>query len=212
MTNIMALSLLAFAVSIDSFSVGFTYGLKQMRIPLASIIVIACMSAATMLLSMYIGGLLSKVLSAGTAEKIGGSLLIMLGIWVLYQNFRPQEKGIPEEAEEKVIATIEMKYFGIAINILKKPMDADLDRSGTIVGIEAVVLGIALSLDAFAAGLGAAMLGFSPLLLAGSIGVMSALFIKMGMGFGTKLSYQRWINQLSYLPGILLILLGVLKW
>ena len=212
MTNVMALSLLAFAVSIDSFSVGFTYGLKQMRIPLASIIVIACMSAATMLLSMYIGGLLSRVLSAGMAEKIGGSLLIMLGIWVLYQNIRPQGKEVPEEAEEKVIATIEMKYFGIAINILKKPMEADFDRSGTIVGIEAVVLGIALSLDAFAAGLGAAMMGFSPVLLAGSIGAMSALFIKMGMGLGTHLSYQRWISQLSYLPGILLILLGVLKW
>lgn len=212
MTNVMALSLLAFAVSIDSFSVGFTYGLKQMRIPLASIIVIACMSAATMLLSMYIGGLLSRVLSAGMAEKIGGTLLIMLGIWVLYQNIRPQGKEAPEEAEEKVIATIEMKYFGIAINILKKPMEADFDRSGTIVGIEAVVLGIALSLDAFAAGLGAAMMGFSPVLLAGSIGAMSALFIKMGMGLGTHLSYQRWISQLSYLPGILLILLGVLKW
>ena len=37
--------LLALAVSLDSFSVGFTYGLRKMRIPFKSIMIIACCSA-----------------------------------------------------------------------------------------------------------------------------------------------------------------------
>lgn len=211
MTNLTALILLAFAVSLDSFSVGFTYGLRKMRIPLVSIIIIACMSAATLLFSMLIGELLNSFVSSEFAERMGGSIIVLLGIWIIFQNFRSHDSQ-KDEIEEKVIATIEMKYFGIAINILKKPMAADMDRSGTINGIEAILLGFALSLDAFGAGLGAAMLGFSPVLLAGCIGVMSSLFIKAGMTFGIKLSYQMWVNKLSFIPGILLIFIGVLKW
>ena len=42
-------------------------------------------------------------------------------------------------------------------------MSADIDKSGVINGIEAVLLGFALSIDAFGAGIGAAILGFSPI-------------------------------------------------
>lgn len=218
MNNIMALLLLAFAVSLDSFSVGFTYGLRKMKIPLASIIIIACMSALTLLVSMFLGEVMSNLLSPEFAARIGGVILIGLGVWVTFQTFRSKDHGkseaevVKEKIEEKVIASFEMKYFGIAINILKKPMEADIDRSGTITGKEAILLGFALSLDSFGAGLGAAMLGYNPLILALCIGVMSSLLIKAGMGFGTKLSYQMWVNKLSLLPGILLILIGILKW
>ncbi|MGN1402573.1 MAG: sporulation membrane protein YtaF [Bacillus sp. (in: firmicutes)] len=212
MTNVAALILLAFAVSLDSFSVGFTYGLRKVTIPLASIVVIACMSAGTIFFSMFLGGLLSGVLSPAFAEKLGGTLLIGLGIWVIYQNVRPLQEVKEEIKSETVIATIEMKYFGIAINILRKPMEVDMDRSGTITGMEAVLLGIALSLDAFAAGLGAAMIGFSPIVLACCIGLMSSLFIKAGMTFGSKLSSYSSLDRLSFLPGVLLILIGIIKW
>ncbi|WP_019242878.1 MULTISPECIES: sporulation membrane protein YtaF [Bacillus] len=214
MSNFMALILLAFAVSLDSFSVGFTYGLRKMKIPFKSTMIIGCLSAATILVSMLIGEVLSNFLSPSFTARIGGMILILLGIWVTFQTFRSKDDDIIDfqERGEKVIATIEMKYFGIAINILKKPMAADIDRSGVISGKEALILGAALSFDAFGAGLGAAMLGYSPILLAGCIGIMSSLFIKMGMLFGNKLSYQRWINKLTLLPGILLILIGILKW
>lgn len=212
MTNVSAIVLLAFAVSLDSFSVGFTYGLRNIRIPLVSIIVIACMSAFTMLISMLAGNVLSTILPPSTASRLGGFILVLLGGWIIYQNVRDEPENLQEEEEEKVIATIEVKYFGIAINILKKPVAADIDKSGAINGREAVLLGLALSLDAFGAGLGAAMMGYSPWMLAVSIGIMSALFIKAGMGFGKKLSCRTWMHKLSFLPGILLILIGVLKW
>ena len=213
MTNLMALLLLTFAVSLDSFGVGFTYGLRKMKIPIQSILIIACLSGLIILVSMLIGSVLSSILSPIIAARIGGVILILLGVWITFQTFYSQEdndvKGVDEE---KVIVSFEMKLFGIVINILKKPMEADIDRSGTITGKEALLLGLALSFDAFGAGLGAAMLGFSPVLLASMIGVMSALFLKLGMNFGHKLSYQMWVHKLSFLPGILLILIGILKW
>ncbi|MDI5788515.1 hypothetical protein PO124_09275 [Bacillus licheniformis] len=53
-----------------------------------------------------------------------------------------------------------MKSLGIVIHILRKPTSADIDKSGIITGIEAFLLGFALSIDAFGAGIGAAALGF----------------------------------------------------
>ena len=52
-----SLVLLALAVSLDSFSVGFTYGLRKMRIPFKSILIIACCSAVTLMIAMLIGHL-----------------------------------------------------------------------------------------------------------------------------------------------------------
>ncbi len=217
MTNIMALLLLAFAVSLDSFSVGFTYGIRKMKIPLFSIFIVACMSAITLLVSMLIGELIGNVLSPVLAGRIGGIIIVSLGIWIVWQTLKSpgelrEDHHTAPASEEKLIATIEMKYFGIAINILKKPLEADIDRSGTINGLEAILLGLALSLDAFGAGIGAAMLGFSPLALSVSIGIMSSLFLLAGMTFGNKLSYNQAISKLTFLPGVLLIVIGILKW
>ena len=50
-----------------------------------------------------------------------------------------------------MIFNFEIKSLGVVINILQKPTEVDFDNSGTINGVEALVLGIALSLDAFGA-------------------------------------------------------------
>ena len=74
------------------------------------------------------------------------------------------------------VLMIELKRIGIVIQILRTPQMADVDRSGIISASEALLLGIALSLDSFGAGLGAAMIGFSPLLTALVISTASGVF------------------------------------
>lgn len=73
------------------------------------------------------------------------------------------------------------------------------------------MLGIALSLDALGAGLGAAMLGlpavYTPLIIA----CFSAMFLIVGTMLGRKLSHLPMVHYISGLPGLLLILLGVMK-
>jgi putative sporulation protein YtaF len=112
---------------------------------------------------------------------------------------------------EKTIVNFEIKSLGLAINILKKPMSADFDQSGTITGIEALMLGFALSLDAFGAGIGAAMLGFSPVYLAFTVAIMSSLFVLLGIKSGTFFHKFEWIQKFTFLPGILLIIIGIWK-
>ena len=143
---------------------------------------------------------------------MGGFILIALGAWVLFQFFRSEKEKDAEPLEhEKLIVNFEIRSLGIAINILKKPMSADFDRSGTITGIEAFMLGFALSIDAFGAGIGAVMLGFSPIYLAITVAVMSSLFVLLGIKSGSFFQKINWIQKFTFLPGILLIIIGIWK-
>ncbi|WP_226680315.1 sporulation membrane protein YtaF [Sutcliffiella horikoshii] len=208
----ISLILLAFAVSLDSFSVGLTYGLRKMHMPLKSISIIACCSAVSLLLAMLVGTILMKFLSPAFAETIGGSILIVLGMWVLYQFFRASTaEDSTSFADERILFNLEIKSLGVVINILRKPTEADFDRSGSITGLEAFFLGIALSLDAFGAGIGAALLGYSPGVMAISVAVMSSLFVITGIKLGRVFSTVSWINKFSFLPGVLLIVIGIIK-
>ncbi|ETI68535.1 sporulation membrane protein YtaF [Neobacillus vireti] len=210
MVQLFSLLILAFALSLDSFSVGFTYGLRQMVMPIKSVLIIATCSAVSLMLAVSIGHGLEKILSASITASLGGVILIGLGAWVLFQYFRPvKEKEILKQ--EKTIVNFEIRSLGLAINILKKPMSADFDQSGTITGIEALMLGFALSLDSFGAGIGAAMLGYSPIYLAASVAIMSSLFVLLGIKSGTFFHKFEWIQKFTFLPGILLIIIGVWK-
>lgn len=63
-----------------------------------------------------------------------------------------------------------------------------MDNSGSISAQEAMWLGIALSLDAFGAGLGAALLGFPTLWTALIIALFSGAFLSLGMKVGLRFS------------------------
>lgn len=206
----ISLFLLAFAVSLDSFSVGLTYGLRKIRIPLISILIISGCSAVILFFAMGVGHFLERLFSTRMAESLGGLILIVLGAWVLFQFFRPEKVTEPTDIEGTII-NFEIKSLGVVIQILKKPLSADFDQSGVITGVEAFMLGLALSLDAFGAGIGAAMLGYSPLILAASVTVMSSLFVFLGMRLGGIFAQYEWVQKFSFIPGVILIIIGLLK-
>ena len=180
--------LLAFAVSLDSFSVGFTYGLRKLKIPFKAILIIAFCSGAVMYIAMMIGTLLAKFLPVVVTERLGAVILMGIGAWVLYQFFRP-EKEQDLVFSEKTLINLELKSLGIVIHILRKPTSADIDKSGIITGIEAFLLG--------------------PMSI--TVGIMSSLFVFCGIQAGRFLSKWNWMDKLTFLPGILLIMIGIWK-
>ncbi|ENQ3079235.1 sporulation membrane protein YtaF [Bacillus sp. WLY-B-L8] len=209
MYHYFSLILLAFTLSLDSCSVGLTYGLRNVRIPLKSIIVIGICSAVVMILSMGIGHMIAQIFSPVLAKRIGGFVLVAIGAWVLYQFFQSDKKE--DTLQEEKVWNLEIASLGLVIQILRKPTVADFDKSGIISGIEALLLGMALSLDSFGAGIGASLLGYSPFMMAGLVAVMSSLFLFSGMKVGTVLSNMRWLQKFTFLPGVLLIIIGIWK-
>lgn len=208
MVHSISLIFLAFAVSLDSFNVGLTYGLRKMQIPIKSIVIISCCSAGVLMMAMTLGHFLESLFSPQAAEKVGGIILVFLGAWVLFQFFRPEREKETRDQDDTIL-NFEIQSLGVVIHILRKPMSADIDKSGTITGVEALLLGLALSLDAFGAGIGAAMLRLSPGYLAISVAIMSSLFVFMGMKLGAIFAQNEWVQKFSFIPGILLIIIGI---
>ncbi len=232
-----SLAVLAIAVSLDSFGVGMTYGLRKIKIPLLSVLIISCCSGIVIWLSMGVGHWLTSYVSSTMASSIGASILIAIGCFALVQYFRGRkQQGIEHHTVENnqtkqysyeevqlqadrnmlfdsraAILQVELKRLGLVIQILKTPQMADLDRSGIISPSEAIMLGIALSLDAFGAGIGAALLGLSAATTALTITIFSALFLIGGRNIGHKFARYSAMKYFSCLPGILLIIIGIFK-
>lgn len=227
MLPIVSLLILALAVSLDGFGVGVMYGLRKIRIPFLSIGIIALWSGIIICVSMQIGVLMSSFLSPAMAKRIGAVILIGIGVWALYQMMMQKDHEQDAAAEEspaykldpgadalqktKELVYIELKRFGLVIQILRRPSMADVDKSGNISASEATLLGLALSLDAFGAGIGAALIGFAPLMTAGVIALASGIFIAIGLRIGFRYAEMDWMKKLSVLPGCVLIMMGIMK-
>nr|WP_280521112.1 manganese efflux pump [Paenibacillus mangrovi] len=235
LSHVFSLLLLAFALSLDSFGVGITYGLRQMKISPVSVVIISLCSGIIIYISMQVGVLLARVVSPEAASIVGAVILIIMGTWSLIQLLIQKEKnrdekeiatirsaeaaytsksaGVPAAIakSEQTVFSLEIRKLGLVIRILRTPSSADIDKSGSISGFEAMWLGIALSLDAFGAGLGAALLGFSPIWTALVIALFSGTFLVMGMRTGFRFASRSWMRHFTALPALLLIAMGIIK-
>lgn len=210
---LLTLLLLTLAVSLDGFGVGIMYGIRQIKVPILSIVIISLCSGIVMFGSMYVGVWLLHMLSPDIAKKVGAFILVGVGIWAIVQSFMHKHNDTPSNnnKDKHKEYRFEIKSLGLVIHILRAPSKADMDRSGTISATEAIFLGIALSLDAFGAGIGAALIGLSPWLSSLFIALSSGVFIWLGLRIGFLFSYIHWIKKVSFLPGFILIMMGMMK-
>lgn len=188
---------LVIAVSLDGFGVGMTYGMRKIHVPFTALTIIMFCSGAVVLLSMTIGNTLSAFFSPHVTSRLGGLILLLLGCFALY--------NIKQSKSEKNNEKTTFK------SILSTPDKADIDQSGVITANEALLLGIALALDAFGAGVGASMLGYSPFITTFLIAIMSGLFVYFGIKIGRFLLKNKHLQKMTFLPPLLLIMLGLMN-
>lgn len=218
--QIIPILLLALAISLDGLAVGITYGMRKIKLPLLSLVIISLTSAISVLVSMLFGHLITNFLSVKVTEVLGGSILILIGLWILYQSVRQLLIEQTMNADISVnnnsisdqpLFDFKIESLGIVIKILQEPTTADFDYSGTISKQEAVFLGFALALDGFGAGIGAAMTGFAPLLTASIAGIVIFGCLSLGLYLGAKYNLKEADSRITLLPGLLLIILGAVK-
>lgn len=161
---------------------------------------IAVIVGSVFISSLSVGKLIVQYLSESQAEIIAGGILILIGIVFLLSNVQIPFHLLPN-----------WKKLFFFFDILKKPMKADLDRSGKINGLEALVLGIALSLDSFGAGVAISMLHLSIPLAAILVTVITFLFLKAGIETGKYFAQLKKMERLNFIPGCILIVIGVTK-
>jgi len=197
------LFLLVIAVSLDGLGVGISYGIQKTRLPLFPILIIMLCSGATVFFAMTIGNVLKNFISPTISENLGAVILIFLGLFTL-SKLLVRRKNESEKDEHSTV-------FSDMKRVLQSPQQADLDQSGTISKQEAILLGIALALDAFGAGIAASLLQYHALLTAVLVALMSGIFLKAGLRLGFLLSKYEDIQFFSYVPSLLLISIGLIN-
>lgn len=218
----MLLSVLAFAValSLDGFGVGVAYGIRKIKIPPMSLVVISLTSSAAIGISMLFGHLVARYVSLEVAKFLGAVILIGVGIWVLLHTWRGRLEGAassPVTAPELTpegdlqVLKIRLRPFGLVIQIIKEPAKADLDKSGTISAHEAMLLGLALAMDALGAGFGAAMAGFWLLLTVPVVGLTKFCLVGLGHVLGRHYAANWLGDRAATIPGWVLIGLGLMR-
>ncbi|NPV28421.1 MAG: sporulation membrane protein YtaF [Firmicutes bacterium] len=209
--NLGALLFFAFALSLDAFSAGVAYGLRQIRISFGSHLVFGLASMLTVGLSMLCGDLVARFLPVIWGERLGGALLFGIGLWWYLRGKREKREAGRQDEHPKTVARLRFASLTVLVQILEEPACADLDASGTLSTAESLFLGFALSLDALGAGFGAALAGLNGWLAVCLVGFFQQLFLLLGIWVGCSPSLAWLRAQGSLLASIVLCLLGLVR-
>ncbi len=205
----ISLLLIAISLSIDSIGVGFTYGMKKIKLPILSRFLMSLLSFFCGAISISLGSLLSITLPTGFGEYLSILILAFMGFYMLISSIRELHT---DPSSQKIQKQWALNFFGLTITIIKKPLRGDLDHSNVIEPYEAILIGLALSLDSIGAGVGYAINSGSVLLFPLFISIFQFLFLSLGYIGGCRFRkgsiYETFI---SFLPGIIMICLAITR-
>lgn len=215
----LTLILIGFAMSIDSFGIGISYGIRKIRIALSSMIIISFISLIICAVSAFLGSLLPIIFTETISVIIGGLMLLSIGIFIIFQGFGDTNEPMNtdknlsslQKKEAKTIFTLFIKAFGITINIIKCPETGDINNSNIIEPKEALYLGCAMSIDSVGAAVGGGALGINPFLFPFMICIFQIVFLVLGALIGKKIKLK---PSKKYLPTLLsgLVLILIALW
>ncbi|WP_312470888.1 sporulation membrane protein YtaF [Neobacillus sp.] len=181
------LIILAFAVSssVDNLGVGISYGIRKIRIGLGANLLIGLICFLMSIVGITFGIWLSKILPGIFPVIIGAFFLLIIGIRIILLGAPRKKRTVAVSTESGQHQSPSMK------GILRNPEVADVDNSGEIGLGEALLLGVALSANALTNGLGAGLLGFSPLEISLTAAIGSIISVWAGVKLGHKLADVR---------------------
>ena len=212
----LSVILLAISLSIDALGVGLIYGIRKIELPLPAKLIICFLSIVYTSIALVFGNFLAANLASAVAKLFGSLILILMGSWILLQSICQPKRQSGDGANLQVkpqLYQLVIKSLGITIQVIRNPVDFDIDRSGSIDLRESLLLGLGLSVDAIGVGIGCALLSFNSYMIPVAVGLFQLCFLYLGSYIGTRFVdyFQEQEKWLSFLPGIILILMALLR-
>jgi len=197
--------LLSFAVSFDSYAFGFTYSLRSIKVNYTIYLLVGIMTALSFIIGHLIGHSMALMIPQIT-DLLGSVVFIGIGCFILWQWVDEQRTKLMKYQHNYGKVRLNIRTIW---NILNNPDFADFDQSGSISGKESFYVAIALSIDSFGTGVGSYFISIPVLITGLLIGISSIFFLAFGYLTGNSLRSFKWTNQLTFLPGIIFISLGI---
>ena len=199
MKTILHLLFLSIAANLDNLGVGVAYGVKRIKVPPLSNLIIAVIAFIFGCVSVFTGSWIGRFLNDTTANTIGAILIIGVGLWMM----RPKKLQFILERNPLRSET------SLIIKILHEPEVADSDHSALISWQESILLGVALSLNVCTNGISAGLWRLNAIYTALCMAIFSYITIAFGIILGLRYG-SRWLgNKATFAAGILLILIGI---
>ena len=220
---ILQIIALAVAVNIDCSVTGMAYGLAGIRVTKGVRVLISLVAGLIFTLSLAAGDLLQTILPNRVAGIFSVALLLSYGCYLIYHNCKDnrKEKTAAEEPDGQenpcAIFSLDLKFLGIMIQVLRHPSNADCDNDKTISFSEALVLGAALSFDSLGAGLAFGVMGFPIGVTVAVVMLFNYCLMTLALHLGGKLSrLSQKVNQLAkryapVIPAVVILALGIWK-
>lgn len=169
----------------------------KMIVMTVSVIVTAC--------AVLCGVLLGDVLPEFAARIVGAVLLAAVGLYVAVGGDSKKSQHNPQKKSKNALT--------VSAEILSNSAECDIDRSGVLDHIEAVLVGLALSADSFGAGIGAGVAGRAAFAVPLVCGVFQTIFLCIGEQFARKIGSIKPVRQkyLNLLSGSIMVITAVLR-
>jgi putative sporulation protein YtaF len=200
--------LLSAAISVDALGAGLTYGLRRIRVPAGAALLVAATSLVGTAVSTLVGSTAADWLTPRVAERIGGLILVAMGLWIGREGIRDGRRNNVAIGVD-LLLSLRVRPLGVMIQVMRCPEIADVDRSGQLGVGEAVLLGSALALDTFGAGLAAGLGGGSWMTVAMAVGLMTLCGLAGGTALGQRVPEGWGGVWLRVAPGVILTVMGL---
>lgn len=182
---ILNIFLLVSALCLDTFVASVAYGIHQVSLSRAQIAVINGIGSLCLCASLLFGTFLDSLIPESFTKEICFFSMLALGCFKLACSSRRHDvSGERLKAEEKKMSFLSWQ--------------------------EVIFFSLAMSIDGLVAGTMAAFLKISVLLTTAAQFIMGELFTYAGLWIGQRIS-RRFPKDLSWIGGILFILLAILK-
>lgn len=206
--HIIGAAIIALSVSLDAFAAAFAYGCQKVKLPLTSAIIINLICTGTIALSFLFGQVLSQFIPGGVATGLSFGILLVIGVTKLLDSIT--KSVIRKHASIDKQVGLSLFNFKFILRLYADPEAADVDISKSISSREAAVLAVSLSLDGFAVGFGAALMGINALAVVALTLLAGALALWGGGALGNKAAVNLRFN-ISWLAGVILIGLAIMQ-
>ena len=200
--------LLVSSICIDSFVASIAYGTSKIRIPPLSIIIINLICTITFACSLFMGSILKSILPGKIPMLLGFLLLMIIGIYRLFEYIF--KSYISKYSKSDKPLTFKIFDFQFVLQVYANEIIADFDNSKCLNVKESFYLAMALSLDSLAVGFGSSLCSINYLEVLILCFIIGILCVSMGVFIGRKFA-QKLPFELSWLSGLLLILLAILR-
>lgn len=196
--TIIPILLFVVSASLDNFAVAIAYGTKNIKIGFLSNLVIALVSSLGTFLSMIFGTFILNIFSIKSANMLGSSILLFLGIYFIIDFYKTKK-------------STNIYSAATPSTVLKAPEIADIDKSGSIDFKESFILAAALALNNVALGITASIAGLSIVLTTIFTFVFSLILIPLGLYLAKKLVNNFLGTNAGLFSGLLILALSIIE-